>query len=567
MSLAIITLYLILLILLGVFSGRILRLTGGDYFLASRGIGSFMLLMTLFGTTMTAFAMIGSTGETFERGIGVYGLMASWSGIVHSAIFFLIGARIWAFGKKYDYVTQISFFRDRYQSDALALLLFPIMVGLVLIYMLTGVIGAGRILESTTAETWSLRGRMTAVALASRPADLQIPDAWKDRLRHDTEVGQLVLDGSIAPKRKPVLLKFSASPEWKKAVEELFQKAPAGALPYWAGMVLTCVVVLFYIFCGGLRAAAWANTLQNIISVGVGLIAFLVITHAMGGPAKATELLAQSPASNRMAREGLISRTEFLTYFFIPLSVAMFPHLFQHWLTARRASSFKLTVAAFPVCILLTWLPCVLIGMWAAGVLPHGTPSNAVLGIMISRYSGEFLTGLIGAGVLAAIMSGLDAQFLCVGSLFTHDIVQRYVAHRRLGEREQVFLGRVFVVIVVLISVLIGWLNPKSVFDLGVWCFTGFAALSPLAFAAVYWKRSNWQGALACVLTAAALWLYFLRQALDTSGAEAFLLAGGVMPVTLILAASTAALVIVSLLTPPPDPALVARFFPPKNAA
>ena len=58
---------------------------------------------------MTAFALVGSTGKSFERGIGTYGLMASISGLVHAAIFFLVGIRLWAFGKKYGYITQIQF--------------------------------------------------------------------------------------------------------------------------------------------------------------------------------------------------------------------------------------------------------------------------------------------------------------------------------------------------------------------------------------------------------------------------------------------------------------------------
>ena len=92
MSFTIILCYLSLLLFLGIFAGRLLKKSSGDFFLASRGIGPFMLLMSVFGTTMTAFALIGSTGKTFEFGVGVYGLMASWSGIIHAAIFFLIGA-------------------------------------------------------------------------------------------------------------------------------------------------------------------------------------------------------------------------------------------------------------------------------------------------------------------------------------------------------------------------------------------------------------------------------------------------------------------------------------------
>ena len=72
-AVVIIAAYLALLLGLGLLSNRFFKGTAADFFLASRGIGSFLLLMSLFGTTMTAFALIGSTGEAFKSGIGVYG--------------------------------------------------------------------------------------------------------------------------------------------------------------------------------------------------------------------------------------------------------------------------------------------------------------------------------------------------------------------------------------------------------------------------------------------------------------------------------------------------------------
>ena len=107
----------------------------------------------------------------------------------------------------------------------------------------------------------------------------------------------------------------------------------------------------------------------------------------------------------------------FVTYLFIPLSVGMFPHLFQHWLTARNAKAFKLTVIAHPICIMIVWVPCVLIGSWASGLLPPAIPPPAVLSAMLNMLVGDpLLTGLLTAGVLAAIMSSLDSQFLCLGT-------------------------------------------------------------------------------------------------------------------------------------------------------
>jgi solute:Na+ symporter, SSS family len=109
-QLIIIFAYLGLLLLLGMFANRLFRGTKQDYMLASHSIGPFLLLMSLFGTTMTAFALVGSSGEAYAEGVGVYGMMASSSGIVHSLCFFVIGVKLWALGRRYGYTTQIQFF-------------------------------------------------------------------------------------------------------------------------------------------------------------------------------------------------------------------------------------------------------------------------------------------------------------------------------------------------------------------------------------------------------------------------------------------------------------------------
>ena len=99
--LIIIVVYVGLLLALGAYAHfSFSRNTAGDYFLASRSIGPFLLVMSIFGTTMTAFALVGSSGEAFKDGIGVYGLMASWSGIIHSACFFLVGIKQWKLGNR-----------------------------------------------------------------------------------------------------------------------------------------------------------------------------------------------------------------------------------------------------------------------------------------------------------------------------------------------------------------------------------------------------------------------------------------------------------------------------------
>jgi solute:Na+ symporter, SSS family len=93
-----------------VVSSRFFRGTSSDYFVVSRSIGPFLLLDVGLRHHHDRLRPGGFDGKAYTSGIGVYGLMASWSGLVHSAVFFLIGIRLWAIGKRHGYVTQCAYF-------------------------------------------------------------------------------------------------------------------------------------------------------------------------------------------------------------------------------------------------------------------------------------------------------------------------------------------------------------------------------------------------------------------------------------------------------------------------
>ena len=503
--------YLVLLIGLGVFSSRLFRGTSSDYFVAGRSIGPFLLLMSVFGTTMTAFALVGSTGKAYELGSGVYGLMASSSGILHSLVFFTIGIKLWAIGKRHGFLTQIQFFRARFQSDGLGYLLFPILVLLVVPYLLIGILGAGAVMRGVTVGMF--------------------PETFA---------------GTPHPVSGAMMF--------------------AGAIPPWLTGLVVCVVVLFYIFAGGLRSAAWANAFQTIVFMGTGLVAFFLISDALGGlKAASAQVLENSP--EHLARPR-IGKLQFLTYGFVPLSVGMFPHLFQHWLTAKNAKTFRLTAIAHPLFIMLVWVPCILIGIWAAGMglkAPGGNPNAILPAIVKTLLENPYLTGLLTAGILAAIMSSLDSQFVCLGTMFTQDIVVKMKGEGAVSDRGQVLLGRGFIVTIVALTYALSLAQPPKIFDLAVWCFSGFASLFPLVFAAVYWRRVTKAGAFASILAAAGTWSWLFYQGLvvptrEGHELEGDYLVGGMMPVTISFAAAAVALVVVSLITSPPPAEHVERF-------
>lgn len=514
-QLTIIGIYLAMLLGLGLFSSRLFRGTSDDYMLASHSIGPFLLLMSLFGTTMTAFALVGSTGEAFKAGIGVYGLLASSSGIVHSLCFFFVGVKLWSFGHKYGYTTQIQFFRDRLGNEGIGLLLFPIIVGLVIPYLLIGVLASGSVINRVTHGTFP----------------------------------------------------------------EMFEAYHHGVPPWLASLVI-CSVVLIYVFFGGMRGTAWANTFQTSVFMVLGVVTFMVIANGIGGQGSLLENMRAATQKVAEAHPEKLARAEmsqfkFATYLLIPLSVGMFPHVFQHWLTARSSETFKLPVVAHPLFIMIVWAPCVLVGVWATSatlngelLVPAGTPPNFELATIVAKLAGPILGGLLSAGILAAIMSSLDSQFLCLGTIFTKDIVLHYGGEDRFSEKQTVLIARLFVVAVVAVTYGLSLFEPRSVFTMGIWCFSGYTGLFPLVVAALYWRRLTVAGAYAGIFAMAGTWIWLFHQSqygadrgyafhLDLFGHDI-----GMMPVLPITLASTVGLVLVSLITRPPDESTLRKFFP-----
>jgi SSS family solute:Na+ symporter len=484
MTAAVILVYLGLVLTVGLVSHRLFRGTGEDFFLATRSIGPFLLLMSLFGTHMTAFSLLGASGEGYRTGIGVFGLMASASALVAPVVFYFVGTRLWRLGKRHRFLTQVQFFRERWDSDAVGLLLFVVLVSLLVPYLLIGVMGGGLALAQVTQ----------------------------------------------------------------------------GQVPAWAGSLAVCVVVMAYVTYGGLRGTVWANTFQTLVFMVLGAVTYVWIVREVGGLQVALDRVAdQSP--ELLVRGDKIKPLKLLTYMFIPLSVGMFPHIFMHWLTARSASSFRLPLVGYPLCLIIVWVPSVLLGVIGTTEIPglQGPEANYILVQMIREHAPPLLAGLLGAGVFAAIMSSLDSQVLSLGTLFTQDVVRHHGLGESMTEERQILMGRVFVAGILTVTFLLSLVAPPSLFKLGIWSFTGFASLFPIVLAALFWRGSTRHGVIASVVTTAALWAFFFARGWSVPG---YTVGGtGIMPVAVILAASAAALVLVSLVTRPPEDAVVERFF------
>ena len=529
-------LYLAAVLYIGIFAFRRARgkEEAEDYFLASRSLGPFVFLFSLFGTNMTAFAILGSSGHAFANGIVTFGLMASSSGLVIPLTIFLIGTRVWALGKKYGFMTPVQMFRDRWECSHIGTVIFAVQAAMLVPYIIIGIMGGG-----TTLYTIS-----------------------------------------------------------------------GGVVPFWFGGAIVAMVVMSYVFFGGMRGTAWVNTFQTILFLCFGAIALVVIGVGMGGFRSAAQAMQSSPLASLLSRER-ISPYYFFSYTFIPLSAIAFPHILIFCLTARKISQFRKTVIFYPICILAIWLPCVFLGVMANRVtdvpqirekqearrvlatqgrtmepeqrdeLREKAAGDNVIMLLLQRYAPLWLAGLLGAGIMAAVMAS-DSQILALSTMFTEDVFAFYGGKTRFGESVQVQTGRVFIILITLFAYTVALQAPETIFELAIqYAFSGFASLSPLLIGALFWRGSTKWGALAVTLWTAAgvvavavfqsvvpapapgpstvIWAPGGTEMLArTPGGTAVF---GFMPVVPMVLMSALLMVVVSLATKKPAESTIAKYF------
>jgi solute:Na+ symporter, SSS family len=437
--------YLAIVLYIGIFAFRKGKQSGEDFFLASRKLGPAVFLLSLFGTNMTAVAILGSSGFAYSRGIGVFGLMASASALVIPLTIFFIGTRLWGLGKRFGHMTQVQYLRDRWEAGGIGTFIFALTAAMLIPYIIVGVMGGGQTLEAISS----------------------------------------------------------------------------GRVSYEIGGAIVALVVMSYVFFGGMRGTAWVNTFQTVLFLCFGAIAFTLIARSLGGFDQIMNNLAANPGTATLLSRERIPVEEFFSYMFIPLSSIMFPHIAIMCLTAEKVGHFKKTVIFYPICIALIWIPSVYLGVVAAGQYPGLRPGEAddVIIRLLRDNTDLLISGILGAGIMACVMAS-DSQILALSTMFSEDFFAYYGGKKRFGDKAQVWTGRAFVVAIALLAYFIALelKDQEGIFETAIrFAFSGFAALAPIMLAALFWKRSTKWGALAATtwVTACMLGTWWLTSYSD----------------------------------------------------
>ena len=167
---------------------------------------------------------------------------------------------------------------------------------------------------------------------------------------------------------------------------------------------------------------------------------------------------------------------------------------------------------------------------------------------LAKKYFHPLLAGLLMSAIIAASMSTADSQLLVASSSFTSDIYKPLI-RKGAKDKEVMWIGRAVVVIVAAIAFFISsskGSGAQAIMNLVENAWAGFgSAFGPVVILSLFWKRFNYQGALAGVIGGAVVDVVWLFGGLSAATGIYELLPGFIAGFVFAIA--------VSLLTKKPD--------------
>jgi len=279
----------------------------------------------------------------------------------------------------------------------------------------------------------------------------------------------------------------------------LFEKV-FGLDYFWALLIGTFIIVS-YTFVGGFFAVSWTDFFQGILM----LLALIIVPTAMYFEIGGSEVMVNTLDASMFdfaPSAGAIGLISLLAW---GLGYFGQPHILVRFMAIAKPSDVRISRN-----IAMSWMVLALFGALATGLVgavyfanqPLDNPETVF--IFLSKVAfNPWVSGILIAAILSAIMSTVDSQLLVSSSVISEDIYRPFI-NPKASDKELMMVGRIAVVSIAVIALLIS-LNPESsVLGLVGYAWAGFgAAFGPLILLSLYWNNYNRYGAIASIITGA----------------------------------------------------------------
>lgn len=343
---------------------------------------------------------------------------------------------------------------------------------------------------------------------------------------------------------------------------------------YIIGLIIAAAVILTYTFLGGFKAVCTTDLIQGMMMI-IALLSIPIIAYSM--------LTYDNSFSSALMSKGVSDPKAFMNPFGNATVTGVIsgmawglgyfgmPHILVRFMAIKSHKEIKKSRKVAITWVTLAFIASFLIGIVGRAFLTeqlNDDTSETVFIRMIQQVFSThgvliFIGGLFLCGILAAIMSTADSQLLVTASAISEDMYKG-VIKKDASEKKSLLVGRIAVVVIAIVAFFIAFDKNSSIMDLVKDAWAGFgAAFGPVILLALFWKRSNWQGALAGMVSGALtviVWDYIPLLGGQTIGGATGLYSLAVgFPVALIF------MIVVSLITKKPDDSIVEEFEYVKN--
>jgi solute:Na+ symporter, SSS family len=287
-----------------------------------------------------------------------------------------------------------------------------------------------------------------------------------------------------------------------KGVGIIVQVASFGAIGRTPAMVVAVLLLVAFVFAGGVRAVAWVSVVKDAlmllaavaIGIGVPLIHFGSVGAMFGALAHAHPRHLTMPG----ATVGLGHAWYVSTVLLTALGFYMWPHSFAAAFTARSADALRRNAVVMPLYTLT--LVFIFFAGFAAVLLVPGLPDGdlAMLRVVRQTFPPWFLGIVGGAGALTAMVPA--AIFILTAStLFAKNLFRPLIAPA-MSDDQVARLARAVVVVLGLVSLALAVSGSTTLVSLLLVGYAGVSQFFPGVVLGIFWPRATTAGVFAGVL-------------------------------------------------------------------
>lgn len=334
-------------------------------------------------------------------------------------------------------------------------------------------------------------------------------------------------------------------------------------------MGIFAFIILIYTFLGGYRAVCWTDFFQGLLM----LVALLAVPIIMAG-GQFDSSFSGAFAENITAfgtNPFDASWQDIVTGLSWGLGYFGMPHIIVRFMSVKKPSMIKKSATVASVWVVLTLGAAIAIAVLgrtflledgsalAAKLIPAGAQQDIFITVVQDIFPG-FIAGLLLAAIVAAAMSTADSQLLVASSSFTSDIYKPLLRKDKANEKELLWVGRIVVLAVAVLAFFIAssgisdknsWANSIMSMVENAWGLFG-ASFGPTVILSLFWKRFNYAGACAGIITGAVVdiaWLLMFTNTIMPAAVTNI----GIYEILPGFVASTIAAIVVSLATKAPS--------------